>query len=122
MNEKFINTQALYALIDWEPFVLLACLLATTWIFYRFFLQAASVERHASIRSQFSALMHHFVIFTLSFIVYMFLHSATGGDFSNLARVTPYIALMTFVWGSIVFVKTCRLLVLQYLFLGSMRA
>lgn len=113
---------ALYSLIDWEPFVLIACLLAVTWIFYKFFLQAVSPERHASIRSQFGALARHFVIFTLTFIAFMSLHSITGGDFSNFARITPYVALMSFVWGSIVFVKTCRLLVLQYLFLGSMRA
>lgn len=122
MNEKFIKTQALYSLIDWEPFVLLGCLLAITWIFYKFFLAAVSAERHTSIRAQFAALARHFVIFTLCFIAFMSLHSMTGGDLANVARVTPYIALMTFVWGSIVFVKTCRLLVLQYLFLGSMRA
>lgn len=122
MNEKFIKTQALYSLIDWEPFVLLGCLLAVTWIFYKFFLQAASQERHTSIRFQFQTLFRHFFILTLLFIVFTFLHTTTGGDFANFARVTPYIALMAFVWGSIVFVKTCRLLVLQYLFLGSMRA
>jgi small-conductance mechanosensitive channel len=122
MSEKFIKTQALYSLIDWEPFVLLACLLAITWIFYKFFLQAASPERHTSIRSQFKALIRHFFVFTISFIIFMSLHSITGGDFANFARITPYLGLTTFVWGSIVFVKTCRLLVLQYLFLGSMRA
>jgi len=122
MNERFIQTQALYSLIDWEPFVLLACLLAIAWIFYKFFLQAASPERHLSIRTQFRQLFRHIVILTILFMVYMFLHTSTGGDLANLSRVTPYLALMTFVWGSIVFVKTCRLLVLQYLFLGSMRA
>ncbi|MGZ6448273.1 MAG: mechanosensitive ion channel family protein [Pseudobdellovibrionaceae bacterium] len=122
MNEKFIKTQVLYSLIDWEPFILIGCLLAITWIFYKFFLQAASPERHASIRSQFQILIRHFFIFTISFIIFTSLHTITGGDFANLARITPYIALTTFAWGSIVFVKTCRLLVLQYLFLGSMRA
>ncbi|HEY8271971.1 MAG TPA: mechanosensitive ion channel family protein [Pseudobdellovibrionaceae bacterium] len=122
MNEKFIKTQVLYNLIDWEPFILLACLLAITWIFYKFFLQDASPERHISIRSQFQALIRHFFIFTISFVAFISLHSITGGDFVNFARITPYLALTTFAWGSIIFVKTCRLLVLQYLFLGSMRA
>jgi small-conductance mechanosensitive channel len=120
MNEKFIKIQALYNLIDWEPFVLLACLLAIAWLFYKFFLQAASPERHASIRAQFRSLARHFFILTVLFIIFMFLHSITGGGFANFARITPYIALMTFAWGASVFVKTCRLLVLQYLFLGSM--
>jgi small-conductance mechanosensitive channel len=122
MNDKFIKTQALYSLIDWEPFVLLGCLLAIAWLFYKFFLQAASPERHTSIRLQFSQLFRHFIILTILFMLYTALHSQTGGDFVTLSRVTPYLALMCFIWGSIVFVKTCRLLVLQYLFLGSMRA
>src|SRR5437868_6110959 len=122
MNERFIQTQALYSLIDWEPFVLLACLLAIAWIFYKFFLGAASTERHASIRLQFTQLFRHFIILTLLFMGYLLLHTSTGGDFASLARVTPYLALMCFFWGSVVFVKTCRLLVLQYLFLGSMQA
>jgi len=122
MNDKFIKTHALYSIIDWEPFVLLGCLLAITWLFYKFFLSAASPERHASIRMQFAALIRHFIIFTICFIAYTSLQSLTSGDLANAARITPYLALMTFIWGSIVFVKTCRLLVLQYLFLGSMRA
>jgi small-conductance mechanosensitive channel len=122
MNERFIKTQALYSLIDWEPFVLLACLLALAWIFYKFFLGPASPERHASIRLQFGQLFRHFIVTTLLFMIFTALHTEVGGDIASLSRVTPYIALMCFVWGSIVFVKTCRLLVLQYLFLGSMRA
>jgi small-conductance mechanosensitive channel len=122
MNEKFIKTQALYSIVDWEPFVLLGCLLTITWLFYKFFLQAASPERHASIRTQFQALFRHFFVLTISFVIFIVLHTTTGGELANFARVTPYMALMAFIWGSIVFVKTCRLLVLQYLFLGSMRA
>jgi len=122
MNEKFIKTQALYSIIDWEPFVLLGCLLAITWIFYKFFLQAASPERHQSIRAQFQALFRHFFILSVLFVAFLVLHNTTSGDLAGFARVTPYIALMTFTWGAIVFVKTCRLLVLQYLFLGSMSA
>ncbi len=55
-------------------------------------------------------------------MLYMTLHTSTGGPLAELSRITPYVALMCFIWGSIVFVKTCRLMVLQYLFLGSMRA
>lgn len=122
MSDRFIKTQALYSLIDWEPFVLLACLIAIAWLFYKFFLGAASPERHQSIRFQFSKLFRHFIILTFLFMIYMSLHTSTGGPFAELSRVTPYVALLCFVGGSVVFVKTSRLMVLQYLFLGSMRA
>jgi small-conductance mechanosensitive channel len=122
MNERFIKTQALYSLIDWEPFVLLACLLALAWLFYKFFLNAASSERHASIRLQFTQLFRHFIVLTALFMIFTVLHSTSGGDIAELSRVVPYVGLFCFIWGAVVFVKTCRLLVLQYLFLGSMRA
>lgn len=122
MNERFIKTQALYSILDWEPFVLLAALIAMSWIFYRFFLQAASQERHTSIRLQFRQLLRHGFALTLLFVTYMILRNPEMSNFTDVTRITPYVALMTFIWGSVVFVKTCRLMVLQYLFLGSMSA
>jgi small-conductance mechanosensitive channel len=122
MNDRFIKTQALYSILDWEPFVLLACLIAVAWIFYRFFLQAASQERHTSIRFQFRQLLRHGFVLALLFFTYMILRNSDISGFVDVVRITPYVALMTFVWGAVVFVKTCRLMVLQYLFLGSMSA
>lgn len=122
MNERFIKTQALYSVIDWEPYVLLASLIAVAWIFYKFFLKAASAERHASIRWQFRQLLRHGFVLTVLIATYMILQGADLRSFVDVGRVLPYVALMTFIWGSVVFVKTCRLMVLMYLFLGSMRA
>lgn len=118
--EKFIQTQVLYALLSLEPFVLLGLLLAVTWIFYKTFLPEVSEERHKSLQNHFRILIRHFVIMSVLFAVFIFCQSSEG-QIPNIQRVTPYVALFTFLWGNIVFVKTCRLLVLQYLFLGSMR-
>lgn len=38
-----------------------------------------------------------------------------------LERVAPYLGFFAFLWGVIVFVRTCRLWVLQYLFLQATR-
>ena len=54
------------------------------------------------------------------FLAFIFLQTSEG-QIGRFALVTPYIAMAAFVWGNVVFVKTCRLIVLQYLFLGSMR-
>lgn len=120
MAEKFIKIQSLYKLLELEPFILLGCLIAITWIFYKFFLGEASEERHKSIRSHFQLLVKHFIFLSFLFVLFIFLQTSEA-QIGRFNAVTPYIAVFAFVWGNIVFVKACRLLVLQYLFLGSMK-
>jgi Small-conductance mechanosensitive channel len=120
MVDKFIKIDTLYGLLSLEPFILLACLLAVAWIFYKFFLAEATDERHKIIRNHFRVLVRHFIILSLFFVFFLFLHSSESQIIQG-QRITPYIGILTFIWGNIVFVKTCRLIVLQYLFLGSMK-
>ncbi len=120
MAEKFIKIQALYSVLALEPFILLASLLAMTWIFYKGFLAEVSDERHRNIRNHFRTLMRHFFFLSVCFALFILAQNMEE-QLPLIHRLTPYIALISFVAGNIVLVKTCRLLVLQYLFLGSMK-
>lgn len=120
MADKFFKIQALYGLLEIEPFILLGCLMAVTWVFYKFFLKEASEERHRSIRNHFRTLVRHYIILGFLFLLFIFLQTSEP-QLGRLAKFTPYVAFLTFLWGNIVFVKTSRLIVLQYLFLGSMK-
>ncbi|KHD88822.1 MAG: hypothetical protein OM95_06790 [Bdellovibrio sp. ArHS] len=120
MAEKFIKIQALYGLLELEPFVLLGCLIAITWVFYKFFLKEASEERHRSIRNHFRTLLRHYIVLSFLFLLFIFLQTSEP-QIGTVAKITPYVAIVTFLWGNVVFVKTSRLIVLQYLFLGSMK-
>lgn len=120
MAERFMQINALYKILELEPYILLGCLIFLAWIFYKTFLKEASEERHRSIRNHFKALVRNFAFLSLSFALFIFLQQSEG-TISNLHRFTPYLALTTFILGNVVFVKTSRLLVLQYMFLGSMR-
>jgi small-conductance mechanosensitive channel len=121
MNEKLIKTQALYSLIDYEPFVILLSLVAFAYVFYKLFLRDASPERHRNLSNHFQNLLRHTILCSILFAVFKFIYQTDNLDWW-LPRTLPYIALATFLWGSLVFVKTCRLITLQYLFLGSMKA
>ncbi|MFP5520456.1 MAG: mechanosensitive ion channel family protein [Bdellovibrionia bacterium] len=120
MAERFIKLNTLYRLLDLEPYILLACLVAIAWIFYKTFLREASEERHRIIRNHFRVLLRNFALLSLFFLSFIFLQKSEGTMW-HLDRITPYVALITFVWGNVVFVKTSRLLVLQYMFLSSMK-
>lgn len=118
MNDRFINLQNLYALLDFEPFVLLCSLILLCWIFYRIFLRDVTQERHLKLKNHFSNLLRHFLILVTLFATAVLLKRAPD---TSIARALPYVALFCLLWGMIVFVKTCGLIILQYLFLGSMK-
>lgn len=120
MSERFIKLQALYRLIELEPFILLGALISIAWIFYKFFLQEVSSERHKSIRQHYRVLIKHYVFLSFLFLMFIFFQSSEG-QIPNIERLSPYAALLAFIWGNIVLVKVTRLIVLQYLFLGSMK-
>ncbi|MEZ0390926.1 MAG: mechanosensitive ion channel family protein [Pseudobdellovibrionaceae bacterium] len=119
MGERFLNTKNLYLLLDFEPYFILCCLLALAWAFYKLFLREVSEERHRNLKGHFKNLIRHFVMLTTLFVTFLILKQASGE--SSFSRALPYLAVVTLLWGMIVFVKACRLIILQYLFLGSMK-
>jgi small-conductance mechanosensitive channel len=116
-----IQEQALHQLIDIEPFILISALLLAAWGFYKFLLQNISVERHQRIQKQFHYIFRIYSFFTAFFLAYLFLYKL-GLKFEIFLRPSIYAGLTTFIVGSAVVVKTSRLILLQYLFLGSMKA
>lgn len=119
MNDRFIQTQKLYQILELEAFIFLGLLGISCFLFYRFFLKNATEERHQNIKLHLKTLVQYFLVLAVSFALYMFLSRSQD---ENLMHLVPYVAFITFVLGALYFVKCCRLLVLQYLFLGSMRA
>lgn len=114
-----INTKNLFKLLEIEPFLILSALVLFAWGFYRLFLSNVSEERHKNLSGHYRNLFHHFVIFGASFALYLTLQYAPEQTLTT--RILPYIGFVSFLWGMIVFVKTCRVIILQYLFLGSMK-
>lgn len=120
MNDRIIQTTKLYQIIDLETYILLALLGFIAYLFYRFFLKTVSEERHRNLKGHFKNLMNYFLV--LSFFFSLFFLATQLNEFDIVRRLIPYLALVCFFSGSIFLVKCSRLLVLQYLFLGSMRA
>lgn len=112
---------SLYNLIDFEIYIFLMVFAALSYLFYKFFLRNVSVERHYNLKNHFKNILFHLVVVTVFYMLFNLLYS-TSDQYVASKKLLPYIASFTFVWGGILFVKTSRLTVLQYLFLGSMRA
>lgn len=121
MNDRFIQTQKLNQVLDLEIYIFLFFLGLFTFLFYKFFLKNATPERHLSIKNQLKDLAKYFLALSFAFLLFALLFQASI-DNVHIRRLMPYLGLLTLLCGAFYFVKTCRLLVLQYLFLGSMRA
>lgn len=121
VTDRFIQTQKLYQVVDLEAYIFLCLLGAFSYLFYRFLLKDVNSERHHNIKNHLTTLLKHFLILTLLFFFYWFFQQASGED-DSFKRILPYAGFLTFFAGALCFVNTSRLLVLQYLFLGSMRA
>ena len=121
MNDRFIQTQKLFQILDLETFLFLFSLGLFAFLFYKFFLKNANSERHLSIKSQLKSLTKYLIVLTLIYLIFTLALQASSED-QNIRRLLPYLGFATFLTGVLFFIKTCRLLVLEYLFLGSMRA
>lgn len=120
MNDRFLQTQKLYQVVDFEAYLFLLFLGMSTYLFYKFLLKNVNEERHQNIQNHLKALTKYFAVFTLLFALYWFVKEQSQ-DF-GFYIVLPYLGFLSFLMGALCFVRTCHLLALQYLFLGSMRA
>lgn len=120
MGEKIINLDNLYALLDLEPYVILCALILLAWAFYKLFLREVSDERHRNLKRHFRNLFRHFLMLSTLFLFFLVIRQATNPNWP-LMRALPYLGILSLLWGIIVFVKVCRLVILQYLFLGSIK-
>jgi small-conductance mechanosensitive channel len=112
---------SLYALIDFEIYIFLLIFTFISYLFYKLLLKNASPERHTNITNHLKNLLLHAALLSFFYFIFNLLSSAES-DLLIIKKALPYLSTLTYLWGCLLFVKTARLLVLQYLFLGSMRA
>jgi small-conductance mechanosensitive channel len=112
---------SLYNLLDFELFIFIVIFCISAYLFYKFFLKNVSEERHESIRNHLKSLVRYVCILSFFFTLFS-LALMYSADALVLKKLAPYLASLTFFIGAVIFVKCFRLFVLQYLFLGSMRA
>ena len=120
LSQTWIPLSRVEALIQFEPALIVLGLFLGAWIIYKIFLTGISPDRHKNLKALFSNLAMHLTIWIFLFIGYWLVQRGLELGITN-ERFPTYVGLLTLVWGAIVFVKTCRILLFEYLFLGHMR-
>jgi small-conductance mechanosensitive channel len=111
---------SLYNLIDFEFYLFLTLFSILSYLFYRLLLKNTTPSRHQIIKGHLKNLSIHFIILSIFYLLFIFSTELPVIPLL-LTKFRTYIAFLTFFWGCLYFVKVSRLIVLQYLFRGSMR-
>lgn len=121
LNQPWIPPDRVATLVQLEPALLIAVLALGSWLVYRFALRSLNPDRHRSLRAQFTSLSLHLAIFTGAFSSYAAWLGQTDPLTDPTPRLLTYLGLITLIWGALVFVKTARILLSEYLFYKHMR-
>jgi small-conductance mechanosensitive channel len=110
------------SLVQLEPALVILGLTLCAWFVYKLLLGAVSNERHRNLKRLFRNLLFHLAIGATLYLTFTGLHRAGDSmEIPALDRINSYIGLLALFSGATCFVKVWRILVFEYLFLGSMR-
>ena len=120
IKQPWFPLERIEALAQLEPALMVVSLALLSWVVYKLFLKNASTERHKNLNNLFLNMGAHLGVFVILFTIYNFsqylLETGEGSE-----RLASYFGLASLIAGAIVFTKTARILLFEYLFLGHMK-
>ncbi len=119
MNKPWIQLSILEGMLELEVYFLLIVLSILSFSFYKFFLVEVSEERHRSLKRKFHYLLKQNVTLTVFYVAFQSL--LYFKDSPITIKLLTYLGLIVLIAGCVVFINICRLFILQYFFLTSMR-
>lgn len=114
-----LPAERIHTALQVEPLLFVALSAFTSFFIYKLFLRGLSPERHRNLRSQFQNLLFHSAL-CLSFYALFYGVRELPSIHPNYVKLSPYFGLATIFWAAVVFVKTCRILIFEYLFFRNM--
>jgi small-conductance mechanosensitive channel len=121
MNQPWIPADKIDALVQIEPILMTIGLIFAAVIIYKLFLRQISEERHRNLKNLFKNLAIHLLCAFATFGGYYATYRLNVDGNEALTRIGSYVGLISIISWTIVFVKTCRILLFEYLFLSHMR-
>lgn len=120
ITQSWIPLERVQSVVQLEPALFVLLMATTSWIIYKLFLGDISPERHRNLRALFRNILVHSVIAVVLFVAFWVLQEMNDGS-PAMARVVPYLGLLTVFWGATIFIKSCRIFAFEYLFFFNMQ-
>lgn len=122
-NAPWIPLQKVEELVHIEPALVILGIGLVAFLTYRILLRNVSPERHRTLQGLLRDLSFYLVLFGATFGIYTGLdHAAETSEIGEtLGRIAGYVGLLTLMLGASCVVKSWRIIVFEYLFIGHMR-
>jgi small-conductance mechanosensitive channel len=120
-QQPWIPLTKIVELVQLEPALLIVGLCVGSWLVYQLLLRGLSAERHRNLKALFRNLVFHLVCGIALFASYTLIERFGADGQLATARLLSYVGFVTVLSGATIFVKVCRILAFEYLFLGHMR-
>ena len=123
MSRSWIPIERINEIVQPEPELVVLVLAALSWLFYKIFLRQLSHGRHRSLNRHFVNLLVHATVASLLSGAFWALQDLALSTSLNIdpARVLPYLGFLALLSASVVFIKVCRILTFEFLFLRHMK-
>lgn len=119
-GKPFFSIERLADLLQVEVFAFISFLIAMAWLTYTILLKRLSRSRHESLRRQFKGLLAHLLVGTGFYLLFAYALREPNPGLTHV-RLAGLAGFFSVIAWTIVFIKTARILLLEYLFLGHMR-
>ncbi len=120
ISEAWLPAARIANLVQVEPILMTLGLVVGSVIFYKLFLRGLSTERHQNLSRQFRNTSFHLVIAAAEFAGYYAL-TRWAPDNTAIERLNAYLGFFCVIGWIVVFIKTSRILLFEYLFLSNMK-
>jgi small-conductance mechanosensitive channel len=118
--KTFVSFEKIDAIVQLDPALFILFLALTAWFVYRLFLKDVNLERHRNLQGLFRNLGLHSAVGIILFACFDILRSLESPT-PLVERLLPYVGFLALLWGAIVFIKTCRIFLFEYLFFLNMQ-
>lgn len=116
----FMDTQQLERFLRIDSAIVSFTFVLVSWVLYKAFLNRLSRERHRLLGESFRNIFGHSAIVLVCYVLFRMLLKAPI-DWPPAQRLVVYFGFFVLVYGLVIFVKACRILIFEYLFLSHMK-
>ncbi|MCM0604870.1 MAG: hypothetical protein KA715_02145 [Xanthomonadaceae bacterium] len=120
-QKKWLPIDRIIELLDVEPLTIILAFAIGSWLIYKIFLRKLTSDRHKMLKRDFKNLSANTFIWLICTTIFSFLAERETLP-TLLNRLLPYFGVLTLILGSVVFVKSWKIIVFEYLFYKNMSA
>jgi small-conductance mechanosensitive channel len=120
LSKPWLPLERIHQLVQLEPALLLLSASLVAWFLYKFLLRKVNEERHQTFRREFARLG----VYAAGVVICVGAYALLVPDLENsraVVRIAPYVGLAALVFQALLFIKVCKIFLLEYLFASHMR-